>query len=106
MTLGAAIKRLRAAAGWSQKDFAEQLEISPSYLSLIEADRREPTIPLVRRMAEKLGVPAVILFASALKPRTDTEGEAAELLSEVLEKLVEVAGASVSQMSLRLSGKT
>jgi transcriptional regulator with XRE-family HTH domain len=106
MTLGAAIKRLRAAAGWSQKDFAEQLEISPSYLSLVEADKREPTIPLVRRMAEKLGVPAVILFAAALEPRTDLDGEAAKLLSDVLEKLVEVAGASVTQMSLGLSGKT
>lgn len=106
MTLGAAIKRLRAAAGWSQKDFAEQLEISPSYLSLIEADRREPTIPLVRRMAEKLGVPAVILFAAALEPRTPPEGEAAKLLSDVLETLVEAARASVTQMSLSLSGKT
>lgn len=106
MTLGVAIKRLRAAAGWSQKEFAGELEISPSYLSLIEADKREPTIPLLRRMAGKLGVPAVILFAAALEPRTAAEGETARLLSEVLEKLVGAASASVSQMSMSLSDKT
>lgn len=105
MKLGEAIKRLRSAAGWSQKDFAGQLDISPSYLSLIEANRREPTIPLLRRMAEEIGVPAVILFATALEPERELTTEQDQLLRGVLDKLVELASASVTQMSFGLNGR-
>jgi len=105
MTLGSAIKRLRAAAGWSQKEFASQLGISSSYLSLIEKDRRDPTIPLVRRMAGQLGVPAVILFAAALEPQETKGSEHGQRLSGVLDELVNLAGASVAQVSLDLSGR-
>ena len=105
MTLGTAIKRLRAAAGWSQKEFAEQLKISPSYLSLIESDSREPTIPLLRRMAEELGVPAVVIFAAALEPRSADSDAETKALGEVLDKLVEAASLSVVQMSLQLRAK-
>ena len=105
MTLGPVIKRLRAAGGRSQKDFAEQLEISPSYLSLIETDQREATIPLLRRMASELGIPAVVFFASALGSAATEQGEEALLLKGVIDKMVDVVSLSVTQMSLGLGDK-
>lgn len=103
MTLGEAIKRLRSAAGWSQKTFAERVGVSASYLSLIEKDRREPTLSLVRDMARELGVPASILFAAALGQEAEAT-EHGEKLSKMLADLVEAASLNIIQTSLNLSG--
>jgi transcriptional regulator with XRE-family HTH domain len=103
MTLGNAIRRLRAAGGWSQKDFARRLEISPSYLSLIETDRREPALPLVRRIADALGLPATILFAAALGGGA-ARGTIGEEYDIALDRLVEVAGLNLVQAQLDFGG--
>lgn len=103
MTLGDAIKRLRGAAGISQKDFATRLGISPSYLSQIEGDHREPTIPLIRRMAEELGLPAVILFAAALSAPTSLPQNQRQRLQNLLEQLVDAASMNIVQTSLSLN---
>jgi XRE family transcriptional regulator, regulator of sulfur utilization len=79
MTVGYAIRALRASAGFTQKTFAEQLEISPTYLSLIERDRREPTLRLLRRMAKHLGFPATVLFAVALGSSDRAQADPREL---------------------------
>jgi len=103
MTLGTAIRRLRAAGGWSQKDFARRLEISPSYLSLIETDRREPALPLVRKIAEELGLPAAILFAAALAGAA-AHGTNSQQVDGALDQLIEVAGLNLIRTDLELGG--
>ncbi len=50
--LGTKIRRLRKAAGLTQAKLAEALEISPSYLNLIEKNERALTVPLLLRLAE------------------------------------------------------
>lgn len=102
MTLGFAVRRLRVAAGFSQKQFAERLDVSQSYLSQIEGDRREPTIQLVRKMAGELGVPAVILFAAALSLPSSLGVDQQRQLESVLKDLVEAAGMNLAQISLSL----
>jgi transcriptional regulator with XRE-family HTH domain len=87
MLVGSAIRTLRSAAGLSQQDFAKQLRISASYLSLIERGRRDPTIPLLRRMASTLRAPAAVLFAAALV--SDGKGDTAPAERQVIEQLVE-----------------
>src|SRR5690606_34488676 len=66
MTVGQTIRQLRQARGQTQAELAGMLGISASYLSLIETDKREPSIPLLREAASKLGAPASLLFAQAL----------------------------------------
>ncbi len=102
MTLGSAVKRMRAAAGFSQKDFAARLDVSQSYLSQIESDRREPTIPLVRRMAAELGVHSVILFAAALSRPNEMGIDQYKQLTRIMDELVEAAGMNLAQMVLSL----
>jgi len=50
--LGHKVRRLRQEMGLSQTDMAETLEISPSYLNLIEHNQRPVTVPLLFRLGQ------------------------------------------------------
>lgn len=64
VTLGSTVRRLRHEADLTQEQLAERIEISPSYLSHIESDRREPRIEVLRRLAQELPVwPGLLLGA-------------------------------------------
>jgi len=54
--IGAKVKRLRRIKGVSQSQMAEALGISPSYLNLIEHNRRRLTVALLFQIASYFGV--------------------------------------------------
>ncbi len=62
MTLGNAIKLIRTAKGVKQLTLARQLDVSPNYVSLVEKDRREPSVGFLRKVAKELGVPVGLFF--------------------------------------------
>ena len=53
MRYGAGIKRARLQAGWSQKKLAKIMGIEASYISLIEADKRVPSLEVLERIAQE-----------------------------------------------------
>jgi transcriptional regulator with XRE-family HTH domain len=53
--LGAAVRQLRRARGWSQAALAEKLELSTDYVSLLERGLRLPALPVLLAMADVLG---------------------------------------------------
>lgn len=59
-TLGQRLRALRVERGLSQADLAGEL-VSPSYVSLIEADRRSPEHDVLEGLARKLGCSAEFL---------------------------------------------
>lgn len=46
----------RKAKRWSQKKLAEKAGISQTYVSELEAEKKQPTIPIVEKLASALGV--------------------------------------------------
>lgn len=62
MHLGAAVKDLRQRAGLRQKDLADRIGMTQSYLSQIENDRKDPNLSTLRRISAELGVSVPILF--------------------------------------------
>jgi len=62
MTLGNAIKLIRTAKGAKQRDLAKELGVSPNYISLVENGKREPSISLLRALANELDVPVGMFF--------------------------------------------
>jgi len=54
--LGAKIRTLRRRQGVTQKQFAEALGVSPSYVNLIEHNRRPVTAPLLIKIAQQFEV--------------------------------------------------
>lgn len=54
--LGANLKRLRSAKGWSQEQYAFEAGIHRTYVSDIERGARNPTIEILAKLAKPLGV--------------------------------------------------
>src|SRR3989449_10966276 len=53
--VGQALKRLRVARGFSQRDLSSP-GVSYAYISRIEAGARTPSVKALRKLAQKLGV--------------------------------------------------
>ncbi|MFC1805816.1 helix-turn-helix transcriptional regulator [Planctomycetota bacterium] len=70
MNIGRAIRRFRQRIGMTQRALAEKVGITPTYLCLVENERREPAAPLVRSLCEALSVPAEVVFWDAIEPPT------------------------------------
>lgn len=87
MTLGNAIKLIRTARGITQRDLASKLEISANYLSLIESDKREPSLAFLNRLAAEFRVPIAMLFMFQGEPIPGVESSDVDKLKELLLKL-------------------
>ena len=68
--LGMRIVYLRKQKGWSQLDLAIESDVNRNYLSDLENGRRNPTIDVLEKIANALGVTLEFLF----KGIVDTPG--------------------------------
>lgn len=90
MDLGNAIRICRAHRGLSQAVLAEKAGISLSYLSLIENNKRDPTLSSLRRIADAINIPLNLLVFLAAD-RSDVRGlpgEVQDKLSALILKLL------------------
>jgi len=53
---GRILREKRKALGFSQEELAHRAGLTPRYISLLECDKRQPTISTVYLLAEGLGV--------------------------------------------------
>ena len=58
--------RARFAAGLTQRELADMVGITSSYLSLVECGHRKPTIATAARLAQALGAEIPVLFPDGL----------------------------------------
>ena len=65
--LGMTIKKLRLERGVSQKQLAEEAQLTPSFVSLIEHNRRDPSIAAIARLAAALNVPPEVVIWDAVQ---------------------------------------
>jgi XRE family transcriptional regulator, fatty acid utilization regulator len=99
--VGAAIRSLRASAGLNQRELADAVGISGSMLSLIESDKREPTIRFLRDVARVLGIPAAALLVAALTDEPDASQSLPTLETEKIRALADQL-LSAAQQSILL----
>lgn len=66
--LGRRLKQLRARLGLTQDALAEQVQISPKYLSNIERGRENPTLDTLLRLAKSLKVETWEIFLLEQEP--------------------------------------
>lgn len=63
MNLGKAISLCRKQRGLTQTELAGRADLSVSYLSLLEQNKRkDPTLSTIKKLAEALRIPSGILF--------------------------------------------
>jgi transcriptional regulator with XRE-family HTH domain len=66
--LGLYLKTQRAASQLSQRELARQAQVSYSYISHLENGRHEPSISVLRALADQLGIrpEELVLYAAGL----------------------------------------
>lgn len=65
MQVGHTIRMLRTARKLSQGNLARRLDVSPGYLSLVEQDKREPSLSFLNRVGSYFELPVGFLFLGA-----------------------------------------
>jgi len=61
--MGKNLLRLRKAAGLTQEEFAHRAALHPTYVSGIEGGHRNPSVDVLERIAQALGVGIAELFS-------------------------------------------
>ena len=81
--IGKALRTMRIFHDMTQKDLAEQLEISKSYLSEIEAGKKVPTLTLLDRYAEVFRIPtsSILFFSENLDQKSPQLEQARVMVS-------------------------
>jgi transcriptional regulator with XRE-family HTH domain len=74
--IGEAIKLIRTINGKKAVDLAKELDVSASYLSLIECGKKRPSIDLIENFSKIMGIrpSQVLFFAEELNGKKDTVG--------------------------------
>ena len=91
MQLGRAIRIMREAKGLRLRELAEGTSVSVSLVSLIESGDREPSLGVLRRIAEVLNVPldALLSIAQPGEGTLSTSDDRSEGLKAALDRLCE-----------------
>lgn len=100
LTFGQLLREKRLAKGFSLRKFAKLVDVSPTYLSLVEQGKVEkpPTADRVKRMAEFLGENADELIALAGRVPEDLPEIIQQQPTEIPELLREASGLSAKQL--------
>jgi transcriptional regulator with XRE-family HTH domain len=68
MKIGHTIRILRTARGISQGALAHRLNVTAGYLSLVEQDKREPSLSFLNRVGKFFDVPVGFLLIDETNP--------------------------------------
>ena len=79
LPFGAALRRLRLAAGFSQEQLGLEAGVQRNFISLIELGHNQPTITTVAKLAGALGMKASELVAAAEAEAVSTQRRARRL---------------------------
>lgn len=82
--IGKRIRQYREAAGIKQEEFAEQVSLSPTYMSAIERGIKQPKLETFIRIANTLSIPSDYLLCDVLVAGNEIQ---ASSLSSQLKKL-------------------
>lgn len=99
-SFGQHIRKKRLARGLSLRKFAELIDVSPTYLSLVEQGKveRPPTAERIRRMAEVLGENPDQLAALAGRVLEDLPEIIIRQPAQLPDLLREASGLTVDQL--------
>src|SRR5215204_1497993 len=89
---GKALRIVRAAVGLQQQELAQKAGLTPSYVSLVEMGKRNPSSSAIRKLSKALKIPPHLLALLA------TEPEDADLIDQ---KELEALGQSLVRLLLK-----
>ena len=92
MNVGQAIRMCRRRRGASQGEVAHRASCSVSYLSLLENNKRDPTLSTLTNIAQALHVPVGLLFVLASE-----QDDLGSIDGKVTDSLIQSALASLAK---------
>lgn len=104
MSLGKAIKLFRVNSGLKQKELAHELGVSANYLSLIENDKREPSISFLKDLAKTINVPIGVLLLDMGTDTTKLTEEENTIFLRIQELILEIERLHASRRAQKSSG--
>ena len=96
MVLGNNIRTLRIQKGWSQTFLADRLDISTSFVTLVESGQRGVSLSLVEDIASVFDVPVPFLFTDHEPSSNSVEKISPEQLAELERELKDDLAAHLS----------
>lgn len=89
MQIGKTIRDLRKARDIRQKELAARTLLTPTYISLIERNKRKPTLKAIRNIAEAFGMGLSELILASINPQLLEETENNTYIQLIVEPIVE-----------------
>ena len=87
--IGNTVRRLRSHRGLTLKELAEDTGLSLSYLSLIERNKRDPSLSNLAKIAKAFDLsPSILIFISSDRDQhTGTQAEIADQMMLIVKDL-------------------
>jgi len=94
--LNKALRLIRVFHELTQKELAEQLSISKSYLSEIESGKKKPTLEIINGYSEQFNIPmsSIMFFSESMEDKSTAEKLRKVLSGKVLAILDFIAAKS------------
>ena len=83
MSVGTAIRLVRTARQMSQKELARRVDCSAGYLSMIENDKKNPSLKTLEQIAVGLDVPVSFLLDMGSEHKNVQAPEVRDTLSRI-----------------------
>ncbi len=101
MNIGKGIKFVRVASGLRQGEMAQLLEISQNYLSLLENNKAEPSMSLIKRISDEFGVPTSFILWEDMMPDNGQTPQITEKYERIKVLVHELQSMRISQRHLK-----
>ena len=59
--IGQVLKQVRTARGLTQAELAKRAKVTRNYITMLERDKGNPSLSVLRRLAKALDVPTALL---------------------------------------------
>ena len=79
INIGATIKKYRENNKITQEELANKIDVTPTYISALENNRKEPSISLLNAISKKLDIPLEIMFWDTVNLE-DVKGKDKEII--------------------------
>ena len=86
--VGDRIRDLRTEHGLSQEQLAFNADITPSYLGQIERNQKNPTVKVVERLCQSMGVSLADFFSTSPSPR-DIDPISLQIISHIANRSID-----------------
>ena len=87
--IGDILKDLRNIYGYKAKDLSSKLDISPSYLSEIENNKKEPSLTILRKYSDIYGLkPSALLTLAETAEEAQQKGRSELFIRSMMLKLI------------------